>query len=169
MHLYHGSTEIIKNPKILEKQRLLDFGKGFYVTTAKEQAERWAAIKKKRASGKAKAIVNLYQVADDRINGSGLKIKIFKEADEEWLNFILLNRSNDTPHGCDIVVGPVANDTLYQTLTLFETGILTKQETIIRLKGHRLFDQYSFNTSEALACLNFIEAYEVNEEQDSEL
>ena len=67
------------------------------------------------------------------------------------------------PHGFDIVFGPVANDTLYQTLVLFETGILTKPETISRLKVHRLFDQYSFNTSSSLACLCFANAYEVPE------
>lgn len=163
MQLYHGSIEIIKHPKILEKQRLLDFGKGFYVTSSIEQARRWALIKKKRATGKAKAIVNVYHIADDLIYTSELKIKIFSEASEKWLEFILFNRSNDTPHGYDIVFGPVANDTLYQTLTLFESGILTKPETIARLKVHRLFDQFSFHTPAALACLDFVEAYVVDE------
>ncbi|HBG88012.1 MAG TPA: hypothetical protein DEG09_06960 [Marinilabiliaceae bacterium] len=40
MELYHGSTKIIKSPRILEQQRLLDFGKGLYLTTSREQAER---------------------------------------------------------------------------------------------------------------------------------
>ena len=48
MQLYRGSVEIIEQPKIPDQQRLLDFGKGFYVTSSKEQAERWASIKKKR-------------------------------------------------------------------------------------------------------------------------
>ena len=163
MQLYHGSVEIIENPKILDQQRLLDFGKGFYTTTNKEQTERWASIKQKRVTGKAKAFVNVYQVADNFIDDTRLKTKVFNEANEEWLDFILLNRNNDAPHGFDIVLGPVANDTLYQTLTLFETGILTRQETIARLKVHRLFDQFSFHTSEALACLDFVKAYQVDE------
>jgi hypothetical protein len=49
MKLYHGSTIIIEKPIILDSQRLLDFGKGFYTTTNKEQAERWALIKAKRS------------------------------------------------------------------------------------------------------------------------
>lgn len=163
MELYHGSIQRVKQPLILEQQRLLDFGKGFYVTSSKEQAERWASIKKKRATPKAKAIVNVYSTTNNLMHGNQLKTKVFNEANEEWLDFILLNRSNDTPHGYDIVFGPVANDTLYQTLTLFESGILTKPETIARLKVHRLFDQFSFHTPAALACLNFCEAYVVDE------
>ncbi|MFV0591176.1 MAG: DUF3990 domain-containing protein [Draconibacterium sp.] len=159
MQLYHGSIEIIEQPKILEKQRLLDFGKGFYLTSSREQAERWALIKMKRSGGKAKAVVNCYRITDGFISNSQLKTKIFNAATEEWLDFVLHNRSNDSPHEYDVVIGPVANDTLYQTLSLFETGILTKPETVARLKAHRLFDQYSFHTPEALACVNFVEAY----------
>lgn len=39
MKLYHGSNVEIKNPKILESDRKLDFGTGFYLTTSYEQAE----------------------------------------------------------------------------------------------------------------------------------
>lgn len=163
MQLYHGSILKVEQPIILEKQRLLDFGKGFYVTGSKEQAERWASIKQKRLTGKAKAIVNVYHASDNLLNDSRFKIKIFNTADEDWLDFILFNRNNDLPHGFDIVFGPVANDTLYQTLTLLEAGIFTKSETIARLKAHRLFDQYSFNTSAAMACLYFANSYEMSE------
>ncbi|VUX20432.1 Uncharacterised protein [[Ruminococcus] torques] len=33
MIVYHGSTEIIKNPDVLHSKKYLDFGKGFYITT----------------------------------------------------------------------------------------------------------------------------------------
>lgn len=39
MKLYHESNVEIKNPKILESDRKLDFGTGFYLTTSYEQAE----------------------------------------------------------------------------------------------------------------------------------
>ena len=51
MELYHGSIQKVEQPIIPEKQRLLDFGKGFYVTSSKEQAEQWASIKQKRENG----------------------------------------------------------------------------------------------------------------------
>ena len=65
MELYHGSNTRVEFPRILEQQRLLDFGKGFYVTSSREQAERWAIIKQKRTKTKAKAIVNVYQTSDN--------------------------------------------------------------------------------------------------------
>lgn len=64
-------------------------------------------------------------------------------------------------HYYDVVIGPVANDTLYQTFTLYEAGILTKPETIARLKVHPLFDQVSFHSHKALEHLKFIDAYPV--------
>lgn len=33
MIVYHGSTEIIKNPDVLHSKKYLDFGKSFYITT----------------------------------------------------------------------------------------------------------------------------------------
>ena len=45
MTVYHGSAEIVKNPDVIHSFRALDFGKGFYITTVKEQAERWARRK----------------------------------------------------------------------------------------------------------------------------
>lgn len=45
MIVYHGTTEIVRNPDVDHSYRQLDFGKGFYVTTVREQAERWASVK----------------------------------------------------------------------------------------------------------------------------
>ena len=45
MLVYHGSCEVVEKPDVMHSFRPLDFGKGFYVTTIKEQAERWAKRK----------------------------------------------------------------------------------------------------------------------------
>ena len=42
MVVYHGSDTIVDIPRILEANRPLDFGGGFYVTSNKEQARSWA-------------------------------------------------------------------------------------------------------------------------------
>lgn len=39
MIVYHGSTEIIKNPDIVHSKKYLDFGRGFYITTFENQAK----------------------------------------------------------------------------------------------------------------------------------
>ena len=53
MIVYHGSIEPVEKPDVLHSHRPLDFGRGFYVTTVKEQAERWA--KRKAAPARAYA------------------------------------------------------------------------------------------------------------------
>lgn len=41
MILFHGTSEIIKNPDVRFSKSYLDFGKGFYLTTYQKQAEKW--------------------------------------------------------------------------------------------------------------------------------
>ena len=161
MKLYHGSTEIIKQPLILESQRLLDFGKGFYTTTNANQAESWAVIKRKRLVGTPHSFVTVYDIDDKMLIAGDFNVKRFDHANEEWLDFVIANRRGDIIHEYDVVIGAVANDTLYQTLSLYETGVLTKLETIRRLKTHLLFDQVSFHNDKVIHCLRFTAYYEV--------
>jgi len=163
MKLYHGSTILVDKPSLIESQRFLDFGQGFYTTTNQSQAERWALIKQKRDIHKSKAIVSTYQFPRTFFTDNILRVKKFTKADEQWLDFISQNRKGMAEHHFDIIVGPIANDTLYATLTLYEAGILTKPETVKRLKTHKLFDQISFHSIEAISKLKFIENYEVFE------
>lgn len=157
MKLYHGSTVIVQNPVILDKQRLLDFGKGFYTTTNQIQAERWATLKKIRYGDKnIQAFVTIYELNNSIFSDKSYNIKEYKRADEEWLDFVYSNRYDISQHNYDIVIAPVANDTLYATLSLYEAGLLNKDETIIRLKSHLLFDQVSFHNDKTLTELKYI-------------
>lgn len=161
MKLFHGSTIIVEQTRLLETQRFLDFGKGFYTTTNQNQAERWALIKQKRLQSEAKAIVSIYHLPKDIFSDKLYEIHEFTKADEQWLDFVFQNRKRSAEHKFDMVIGPVANDTLYATLTLYEVGILSKPETIQRLKVHKLFDQISFHSEKAINQLVFFESYEV--------
>ena len=160
MKLFHGSTIAVNQPMILKKQRLLDFGKGFYTTSNQNQAERWAAIKKKR-SKETLAIITIFQIPNNLFSNKEYKVKEFMKADAEWLDFIFTNRKTEKKHTYDIVIGPVANDTLYATLSLYEANILTKEETINRLKIHKLYDQISFHNSKVLKELQFFNSYKI--------
>jgi len=163
MKLYHGGTVCVSTPHLLPSARRLDFGSGFYTTTDWKQAARWAIIKKKRLLAKY-AVVSCFEVPDlSNLPEKGLLVKIFSHPSEEWLDFIMVNRTGETtlPDKYDVIRGPVANDTLYETLALFERGILTRAEAIIRLKSHALADQVVFATERALTALRFIESIEV--------
>lgn len=55
--VYEISNIVVSHPDVLHTFRNLDFGKGFYVTTVREQAERWAKRKADFESG-TPAILN---------------------------------------------------------------------------------------------------------------
>ena len=55
----------------------------------------------------------------------------------------------------DIIFGPVANDTIYRTFIAYEEGILTKDETIARLKVKKLYNQMTFATENSLKELKY--------------
>ena len=61
--VYHGSCDVVRTPDIKHSYRNLDFGKGFYVTTVREQAERLTRRKAVLLSGKA--IVNQYLMSNN--------------------------------------------------------------------------------------------------------
>jgi hypothetical protein len=48
MKIYHGSLEAVEKPDISFSRTNTDFGRGFYTTTIKSQAEKWAMRSKRR-------------------------------------------------------------------------------------------------------------------------
>lgn len=60
MRLYHGSIMTVRKPVVSRGRAKTDFDKGFYTTTSREQAEKWARIKKNREGHKeTRAIAQL--------------------------------------------------------------------------------------------------------------
>ena len=159
MTLYHGSLEIIENPAILEPNRTMDYGKGFYTTTSKEQADKWV-IRKLTSANKTKGFTNIYSFDENSL--SSLKVLRFETANEEWLDFVMANRTNkDFFHDFDIVFGPVANDRVYAAFALYEDGMIDKQSLIKELKAFKLADQILFHTEKALEYIKFEKSEEV--------
>ena len=89
MQLYHGSNVVVRNPQILQTDRRLDFGTGFYLTSSFEQASRWAQLTtQRRGCGKETVSVFLF---DESIAGA-LSILRFEKAEREWLEYVTANR-----------------------------------------------------------------------------
>ena len=156
MLLYHGSNIQVSNPQIIESDRRLDFGKGFYLTSSYEQAKRWANLTVKRR-GNGKEFVSVFEFDDTSV--SDLKILRFTQAQKEWLEYVTLNRKNqEIPNDdYDIVIGPVANDRTMPVISLYFSGIYDIEETIKRLMPQKLCDQYTFRTEKAIKKLKFVE------------
>ena len=156
--LYHGGSHIIEKPEIREPERTLDFGKGFYLTSSERQANLWIKSHLKNNNG---GYVNIYDFDYDKAIKS-LKIKKFKGADKEWVDFVLSNRLKEGfTHDYDVVIGPVANDKVYTQFTLFEGGIITKETLIKELKTYKLVDQFLFHTQKSLEELKYKGNYPV--------
>lgn len=158
MILYHGSNMIVEKPKLIEQNRYLDFGNGFYTTTNKNQADNFAKKIAIRRGGTP--TINIYEF-DENAN-SNLKIKSFNGPNEEWLDFVSKHR-NGTYDGeeYDIIIGAVANDDVYRTLQVYASGLLTKEQALEALKIKKLFNQYVFASEKALATLKFLKAEEL--------
>lgn len=157
MKLYHGSIVTVKRPSLRPGRANTDFGKGFYTTTDYEQAARWAEIRRERA-GSATAVVSVYEIDDNLLQRKDLNVMEYHGATEEWLNFVVANRRTTPLHSYDIVLGPVANDNLYATISMYENGQLSVEAAIVQLKTHVLFNQVSFHTNKALSHAHFVES-----------
>ena len=155
MIVYHGSTVLVEVPEILTSARKLDFGEGFYTTSNREQAVRWSERVCERRNTKIQ-IISEYEF-DFKTADKVLKIVSFCEPDEEWLDFISLNRNGSIqPTLYDIAIGPVADDDIYGTVLLYEQGFLDKDAAIKRFKVRKLYDQILFHTDESLKYCRFI-------------
>lgn len=157
--LYHGSAEIVDSPNLEVCRDNTDFGRGFYTTSNLEQAKKWANIKRDR-KGAAIGYISLFELDEKCLDSKDLKVYKFNGANEEWLEFVLNNRRNKSTKFYDIVEGPVADDRLYATITLYEQGILSAKACIEQLETHKLFDQLSFHSSKALKQLKFVKSIE---------
>lgn len=149
MNIYHGSDVVVKEPKILQSNRLLDFGIGFYTTSNKEQATRWAE-KVSLRNNTGEKFLSIYNFDIEKAKKE-LNIIEFTQPDEKWLEFITANRrGKEILEEYDIIIGPVADDNVYLTVKLFETGVLDKEEALKRLKVEKLFNQILFHTNKSL-------------------
>lgn len=157
MTLYHGSLEIVETPQILQANRPLDFGTGFYTTTSLQQARRWVKLRMEQSQASV-GFINIYEYTPK----SDLRTRLFRSANEAWVDFVHANRTvQDYNHDYDIVTGPVANDNVYLSFNLYESGIISKRELIRRLKTYKLVDQLLFHTERSLDTLEYVGNKEV--------
>lgn len=128
MLVYHASTELVETPDVNHSRKFLDFGQGFYVTSMREQAEKYAA-RFIRANGSA--VVNEYELDDCWRDEH--KVKVFEAYDEEWLDFVVANRNGDDVECFDAVEGGIADDKVFETVDLYLEGLINKNEALNRL------------------------------------
>jgi len=161
MKLYHGSTAGVEKPDLQKCRSNTDFGQAFYTTTSLEQATKWAKIIQRRTKSET-AVITAFEIDESVLYSGEYKVRFFEKATKDWLDFVVNNRrGKESAEKYDFVMGPVANDSLYATILLYEQGILTAETAIDQLKSHTLFDQLSFHTEKALKKLKYVEMVEL--------
>lgn len=128
MKVYHASKYIIKSPDVKHSRDLLDFGKGFYLTSLVEQARKYA---QRFLFQEEKAYLNQYDL--DENLARGYKVKIFAGYNEEWLDFVSLCRLGKQTALYDLVAGGIADDKVFNTVDLYFSGNISKEEALRRL------------------------------------
>lgn len=132
--LYHGTISEINHIDVSQGRDKKDFGKGFYMATTKFQAVGMMHKKFHESCHRypeKKFTEHLYEIVLNSDYLQSLNIKFFKEADQEWLNFILNCREKGgTPHDYDIVVGPTADDNTMLCLKTYLAGFYGDKNSI---------------------------------------
>ena len=144
MELYHASKEIVQYPEVRKARYTKDFSWGFYCTNNFKQAVRWAN------RGIGDPIINYYEYKPNE----KLNILRFPEISDAWLDFIAECRSGKT-HSYDIVIGAMADDQIYNYISDYMDGSITRDQFWIMAKFKYPTHQINFCTKEALECLAY--------------
>ncbi len=146
--LYHGSNVLFNEMDLSYSRNNRDFGRGFYTTTIREQAEIWAKALSLRYGGVAYIYTFEFSWVED------LSSKVFDDLNGEWLEMVKSNRTQGgIQHSFDIVKGPVANDDTMPTIALYVDGLLNEEAALAQLAYSEANDQISFHTNKALGYL----------------
>jgi len=129
MQVFHGSYTEIESVDLSKCQANKDFGKGFYVTKFRKQAEEWAEIIGK--VNKTLGVVTEFTFYERAFTEESLKTLRFSEYNSEWFDFIILNRdleSTEQKHDYDIIEGPVADDKVQRRINRYLEGEISREE-----------------------------------------
>lgn len=161
IRLYHGSNVVIEHIDLSRSKRGKDFGKGFYLNSNPDQAMEMAA-RTTRFLNEGEPTLSCFEFDEEEAIKNGLNIKIFPDYSEEWAEFVVMNRKNNSDiqaHSYDIVIGPIADDTVGVQIRRFLMGYLSASALVdeLRFRGDHAI-QYYFGTSQAVELLKRIES-----------
>lgn len=147
MKVFHAGYDEIPSPDIHRGRKNADFGQGFYLSDNYEFASRWG-----REKAGSDIIVNTYELSEE-----GLNIKHF-DRDSEWFRYVFSNRRSmpDILSDVDIIFGPIANDTIYDTMGIMTSGYLKDEEALKLLSIGPMYSQIVLKSQKAADNLKFI-------------
>ena len=127
MILYHGSNIAIDIIDLSKFKPNKDFGKAFYLSEKKQQAEEMATFTVERFGGKP--VVTTFEFDETWLNNAQLRYMSFNEYSREWADFILANR--------DLILNPtsmIMTSFMAQSqTTALDVRYLTSRKAILTL------------------------------------
>ena len=156
MTIYHTSTIEIRLPDLVHSRNYLDFGRGFYLTDLRKQAENYGQRFIRRGD---MAVMNVYELDEIPAQFSHKK---FESLDGEWLDYIACCRKG-LPRQCyDIIEGGVADDQVFDTVDLYLQGVYSRRQALGQLRfKHPNFQVCIANQQLLDQCLHFVESIEL--------
>ncbi len=152
MLLYHGSNMAIVDIDLAKSRPNKDFGKAFYLSADRKQAENMAEFKVLTSGGEIS--VSVFEF--DELHLQDLNIKCFESYSEEWAEFVYNNRDEkqDFHHDYDLVYGPIANDTVGVQIRDLRERKISMRKFLKKLEYYKgITFQYAFCTPLAISKL----------------
>lgn len=156
MILYHGTNVQISEIDLMHSKPFKDFGRAFYLSDTRTQAEEVAYSRTSFFGGDP--LIFEYEFDESVLRNGVLRVKRFEEYSREWADFIFMNRNAatlDAMHDYDIVYGPIANDRVGLQIRRFQDKAIDIDEFVAALKYMKgITFQYAFCTERAIKTLH---------------
>lgn len=157
MELYHGSTYDFTEIDLSKARKGKDFGLGYYLTTNKSQAIRWAT----RGKMKKEGFLYTYAFDEKILNGHEFNIKKLTRYNKEWADYLCKCRLEFYNSDHDIIYDRMADSTFkvlsnYIERYYFGEIDLNMLLLIARFPKNRRYDQYCFKTKRAIEKLSLV-------------
>jgi hypothetical protein len=102
MKVYHGSYMAIHEIDLIKCEPKRDFGRGFYVTKLRSQAEMFAVRKGRHKH--TEAIITEFDFDEEVYEDPDFKIMVFPGYNSDWFDFVIKNRkTRDVAHDYKII------------------------------------------------------------------
>jgi len=154
MKVYHGSDIFIETVDLSKCKPSRDFGQGFYVTNIYNQATLMA--QRIADWNKSQPVVTEFDFDEYAFEDNRLKVLRFDRYNEEWLDFVIINRANRSSksiHNYDIIEGPVADDAISIRIDIYLKGEIPKEDFLEELVFKKHTHQLCFCTEKSLQML----------------
>lgn len=144
--LFHGAkTELLSNPSIDYGEDKKDFGRGFYLGETFNQSASFVVGYKNSSIyifdfDKSNVYIKEFVVSREWM----LLIAYFRGRLEEYKNSKYLAKLLESVKNVDVIVAPIADNTMYTTLDDFIQGKITDLQCLNALSANRLGKQYVF-------------------------